>query len=665
MTFLLVIGLVGYLSFKAIDRSTRKNLASKLTTILETDIKALTIWTGEQKRSASYLAKRAELRAAIEDLKQDNNDEAARKIDRIYRDAARTFDYIAFEIIDTRGQFLAGSDGDKSLSASTSRFDSYLERLAGGETLFIKPSRQFSQFDRPHDAPLLWVATPVRDRDGNVFASIVLGISPEGQFTEILSVARAGESGETFAFDDKGWLLSDSRFDEELVRMGLLRMDSTPRSRASAVLNIQSKTADEKLTRLVAFAIQSKGDSRHDTMVDLSGSLDYRGVKVVGASRWLPQYDFGVVTKLDYVEAYAPGILLRNIVAILLALSLAVFSANVFFARRVAGLQSRALRAESQVRQLGQYTLLDKIGEGGMGEVYRARHAMLRRPTAVKLLRPDRSSEASIKLFEQEVQMTAMLTHPNTIAIYDYGRTPDETFYYAMEYLDGLDLSRVMKNGGPHPAGRVIMILDQVCQSLREAHEAGLIHRDIKPGNVILLRQGSRADIVKVLDFGLVRDVNVAESRSAERTVVGTPAYMSPESFLTPELVDARSDIYAVGAIGYFLLTGTNAVKIDRSKLHDQWINDAPPVETPSQRLGRTVDSELSNILMRCLSADPAARPQTAAELSMMLRGCRASSHWSDQDSIQWWEQLEASRNASKLDDKIVRAGPTDETLDC
>ena len=589
-------------------------------------------------------------------------------LDAIYREAKQTFGYVAYRVVDRDGQILADSNRTTMNAGVDGRLQSHLLRLARGETVFIKPSRQSLQEHAGTKSvlarPLLWVAAPIRDSDGEMTAAIALGISPEGEFTEILSVARAGVSGETFAFDDEGWLLSDSRFDEELQRIGLLKSGPYANSLASAVLNVRSQNANGELTEMVRAAIQRRRISEFGVVVDLSGTTDYRGVKVVGASQWLPQYDFGVVTKLDYDEAYAPGLLLRNIVASLVSLSLIVFAANVLFARRLARLHTRALQAEYEVRQLGQYTLQEKIGEGGMGEVYRAKHVMLRRPTAVKLLRPDRSSEAAIARFEQEVQMTAMLTHPNTIAIYDYGRTPDGTFYYAMEYLDGLDLSRVMKLSGPLPAGRVIAILRQVCHSLSEAHEAGLIHRDIKPENVILLRRGSRPDIVKVLDFGLVRDVTATVDKSKDRSLAGTPAYMSPESFHTPGDVDARSDIYAVGAIGYFLLTGTNAVKVDQSTILSRAFADAPVIPPLSQRLGHSIDPALSDVLMSCLQANPHERPPTAAELSSLLKDCEAASQWSRQQSMQWWESLARSRSTSIGDARVATASPHDETLD-
>jgi hypothetical protein len=214
-------------------------------------------------------------------------------------------------------------------------------------------------------------------------------------------------------------------------------------------------------------------------------------------------------------------------------------------------------------RRLGQYTLIEKLGEGGMGAVYRARHAMLRRPTAIKLLPPERFGPEAVARFEREVQLTARLTHPNTIRIFDYGRTPDGIFYYAMEYLEGATLAEVVEHGGPMPAGRVIHVLDQAAGALTEAHGIGLIHRDIKPHNIFLTEQGGVPDVAKVLDFGLVKQV--AEAGGADSTLpalshagsfTGTPLYSAPEAITTPDAVDARTDLYSLGAVGYFLITG-------------------------------------------------------------------------------------------------------------
>src|SRR6185369_11608020 len=207
-------------------------------------------------------------------------------------------------------------------------------------------------------------------------------------------------------------------------------------------------------------------------------------------------------------------------------------------------------------QQIGQYKLEQRLGSGGMGVVYRGQHAMLRRPTAIKMLDVDKVNEGSIQRFEREVQITSQLNNPHTVAIYDFGHTPEGVFYYAMEYLDGIDLQTLVERYGPQPVPRVIHMLLQVCSSLYEAHSLGLVHRDIKPANVMLNRRGGEPDVVKVLDFGLVKALDEAKQSRQTGGLSGTPLYMSPEAIQTPDLVDARSDLYAVGAIGYFLITG-------------------------------------------------------------------------------------------------------------
>ncbi len=296
-------------------------------------------------------------------------------------------------------------------------------------------------------------------------------------------------------------------------------------------------------------------------------------------------------------------------------------------------------------RRLGQYTLHEKLGEGGMGAVYRASHAMLRRPTAVKLLRPDRLGTESVARFEREVQLTARLTHPNTIRVFDYGRTPDGVFYYAMEYLDGAGLGDVVAESGPMPPARVIHVLDQVAGALTEAHRVGLIHRDIKPANIFLIEQGGDPDVAKVLDFGLVKQVSAPGGEDATmpalshvNSFTGTPLYMAPEAIATPDAVDARTDLYALGAVGYFLLTGfevftgSTVMEVCSHHLRSQ------PVP-PSVRLGTPVPADLEALILACLEKDPAARPAGARELRAGLRACRDAHAWSEDDARRWYDQ--------------------------
>jgi serine/threonine-protein kinase len=292
-----------------------------------------------------------------------------------------------------------------------------------------------------------------------------------------------------------------------------------------------------------------------------------------------------------------------------------------------------------EATQLGQYTLLRRIGEGGMGVVWEARHAFLRRRTAVKLLPAERAGEDAVARFEREVQLTSTLTHPNTIAIYDYGRSAEGVFYYAMEYLEGIDLQALVERDGPQPPGIVAHVLGQICDALSEAHARALIHRDVKPANVFLCERGGVPLVAKVLDFGLVKRLETGDAESAQSVathVLGTPLYMAPEAVTNPDDVDPRSDLYAVGAVGYFMLTGRpvfeagTSVEVFAHHLH------TPPVP-PSSRLHASVPEDLEAVVLACLEKNPGRRPQSASELALRLSMTQAHRAFSrDAASIAW-----------------------------
>jgi eukaryotic-like serine/threonine-protein kinase len=310
------------------------------------------------------------------------------------------------------------------------------------------------------------------------------------------------------------------------------------------------------------------------------------------------------------------------------------------------------LRAQvREARRLGQYVLEQKLGEGGMGEVYRARHGMMRRPSAIKLLRADRTGETNLRRFEREVQLTARLTHPNTITIFDYGRTADGVFYYAMELLDGATLERIVALDGPQEAGRVVRILTMACRALSEAHAIGLIHRDVKPANIMLCTQGGEHDVVKMLDFGLVKELEVDEDvkLTGASAITGTPQYMAPESIRAPESVDARTDIYSLGAVAYYLLAGVDV--FDGKSVVEvigQHLHQAP---APFSTHGVEIPADLEATILACLSKDPKSRPQSAAELRLRIEACDIEP-WDGDRAAAWWREHKAA-----LDRTITQSG--------
>jgi len=291
-------------------------------------------------------------------------------------------------------------------------------------------------------------------------------------------------------------------------------------------------------------------------------------------------------------------------------------------------------RQVSEITQLGQYTLEGKLGEGGMGTVHRGRHVLLRRPTAIKLIRPDRVGAAMLDRFELEVQHTSQLRHPNTVSVFDYGRTADGVFYYAMELLDGMNLEEVVKRYGPLPVRRTIDILVQVCGALHEAHERGIVHRDVKPANIILCEHGGVPDVAKVVDFGLVKEI-AHDSHDSKESVVGTPAYMAPEMIAGTEGITPAADLYALGAVGYYLLTGRRVFEGSMMVAIVQHATaEAPRVS--SSRL--EVPPALDAVIARCLRKSPLERFASAAVLAGELRAI-ACDDWSEAAASAWWAE--------------------------
>jgi eukaryotic-like serine/threonine-protein kinase len=329
-------------------------------------------------------------------------------------------------------------------------------------------------------------------------------------------------------------------------------------------------------------------------------------------------------------EAGTPERLSENALFLVLGAVTAIYGTHIINTFRTEAFEERSLN---------QYRLTKKLGAGGMGEVYLAEHQLLKRPCAVKLIRPGLSQQPRVLTrFELEVQATARLSHWNTVEVYDYGRTENGTFYYVMEYLPGLSLQELVERHGPLPAGRVIYLLRQACDALHEAHKAGLIHRDLKPPNIFAAYRGARYDVAKLLDFGLVKPMKEEESPALTRegAVTGSPLYMSPEQVMRTQEPDVRTDIYAMGGIAYFLLTGQPPF-VSNDPMAVMVAQARDPVVPPS-RVRADVPADLEKVVLRCLEKNPAHRFQDAESLARAFLACQDATAWSAEQAEAWWE---------------------------
>ncbi len=632
----------------ALGASVRNNLAAQLQTILDADVTALELWLDNQRRAASAIAMEPKVRSSLVELLATD---ATTRAELLKEQASareelgphlQSHEFSDYLVFDLEGRVLGALHPPFLSNAEIAQTANFLTVLAGGESMVTPPFRSTVPTTTgilAHDRPTMLVLAPVFTEAGDVVGALAFRIDPAKDFTRILGVARSGETGETYAFGRDGIMLSDSRFNDHLRSIGLLRGRQD-----SAVLRVAVRDpggnlvtgyepdeapADRPLTKMVEAALAE------GTGLSTDPYRDYRGVPVIGAWTWLERYNFGVATEVDADEALAHQGTLARVVWSLFGLLLLGGILSALFARRAASIRTKLQAKLDEAKTLGAYTLGHRIGAGGFGEVYEATHRTLRRPTAVKLLRRETVSDETIQRFEREAQATAMLTSPHTVQLFDFGRTDNGQLYYVMERLKGMDLEELLATYGPQPPRRVAYWASQVCHSLFEAHRRGLVHRDIKPSNIFITRYGEELDFVKILDFGLV--VEVANTTDARLTVegftAGTAAFMSPEQCLGARAIDGRADLYSLGVVMHMALTnrslfeGGSAAEQLSAHLH-----------TPADfgPMGDVPES-LAKLILSCVAKDAGERPANARVLQRALDAIFADDPWTSEDAEVWW----------------------------
>ncbi|MDA8255944.1 MAG: serine/threonine protein kinase [Betaproteobacteria bacterium] len=614
---------VGLWAYRGADNSLREIRATGMRALLNTQVGTLEQWITERRHEAEQLAGDAELSAGIVRLASGRAvDGDGHRIAASVLDKAEAIGVTSVLVVDPRGRILSASEPQRTGRSVSSDFLIHLVPVLNGRSTFLRPYGAPGGNPDTREIGRAWIATPIHAPNGKIVAVLALGSPVDKGFAALFEAARLGESGEALAFDAGGWLLTPSRHAAELVQRGLAQRLALPDAES------------ERLTRLAVEALAKRGEDGEGIL--LTPYPNYLGRDVIGAWRWLHEHDIGVGIEIEASEAYAPLTYLQVGFGVILLFIFAVWLSGFLSPNALATL----LRRDGSTRQLGPYRLLRQIGEGAISNVYLAQHRMLKRPAAVKVLKTQSTKEEWTARFQREVQLSSLLHHPNTISIYDYGVGPGGELWYAMEYLEGLSLADLVERYGPVPPARAAYILRQACASLWEAHSCGLVHRDIKPQNIMLCEIRGERDFVKVLDFGLVKQITGEQTRDLTGTmrILGTPLYMSPERIRNPSDADGRADIYALGAVGFYLLTGKRLFETETE--HDltyQVLHTVPRLASECSPFA--VPVELDALIGRCLEKNPAARPQAIAEVAGALDGVLVHMPWTRIQIDAWWQK--------------------------
>lgn len=653
MASTIVLTAIGTGTYLAVERSLRQLRAQTLKAALDAQAKTVDVWIEDQKFTIRRLARDPLVRRQVAELaaiavsagatpEQYCAAPARRPLVAQLDDALAGSGAVSFHVVGRSGLILASKFREYcGLRVAAAVREGSLRAVFDGATLFVPPSADTERLEHaearlPLSRALVWIETPVTDGAGNVIAALGVGQFAGEQFGAIVSAARSGQTGETYAFDRRGVMLSESRFKDALVERGRIR----PGESTMLALRLAPPGASD-LTGL-AEAAQAGIAAGQDEGQLLEPYASYHGGEVIGAWRWLAAHRMAIAVEVGATEAYAPLLVLRTVFAVVFtALVLAVAVALY------AWFSAAKLRL-GEPRRLGAYVLGKRIGEGGHANVYLATHDLLKRPTAIKLLKPIKATDEITARFQREVQLASRLSHPNMVEIFDYGRSAGGMLYYAMEYLEGTTVNDLVQRAGALPVPRAVHLLRQVCAGLAEAHGKGMVHRDISATNIMVCYYGGEYDFAKILDFGLVKRVSEPHSHTITRTlrILGTPLYMAPERLRDPADVDARADIYAVGAVAFFMLTGRKVFDAaDELALTSRILNDTAPRAADVAR--QSIPPVLDELIASCLEKRRDDRPQRIGELQTVLEGLARDLPWTQADAQAAWASTRADASAA------------------
>jgi serine/threonine-protein kinase len=657
---------LGWWAYNGVRDAIGRAQVAGLDALLGSVVRGLDVWSHDRRAGAQRLADLpAVVRTAgrLAEAARENPAAACGLPERSELERLLPAEYLSAEkvahmLLDREGRVLATSQPiDCGTRVGSEALRIRIDRAIDGAVQFVRPQPDPALGFALRGAtavPMAWVLAPVREPGAKAVAVLAIGVRADRDFARLFTGGRATPTTEIYAFGDDGMLLVPTPQAGELIEAGHV----VDRGGTGGVFTIavrdpggdlfdghvpSTEAAARPLTRAAALAIAARGKAAEG---EQRGTLDrpyrsYSGREAIGAWRWLPEYDLGVVAERSTAEAFAALRYLRVSFAVI-----AGFIVLSLLAALTSGMSIARLRRQfGKLEKLGAYTLERELSEGGMATIYMARHSLLKRPTAVKILKKTIGSDEFAHRFEREVQLVSQLRHPNTVQIYDFGRTSEGQPYYVMEYIDGVTLTQLVDHSGAVPPGRVIHILRQIAAALREAHSVGLVHRDVKPDNVMLCRRGED-DFVKLVDFGLVKDVLRDQTRDVTKQirVLGTPRYMSPERIVNPSDVDARADLYALGAVGYYLVTGRHVFEGEDSRDIANQVLHAPAPRASVLVPG--VPEALDALIATCLEKDRAKRPSSADAVIEALDRLSTRLAWTQRDAEAWWTAYRATKAA-------------------
>lgn len=593
-------------------------MKSDLQKMLKVNTEAVLQWFNNQENSARLIASRPELKsiiAKVYDQDLTHKSHAIKNLNgymkTIFNENNSSFnEYFLLKVENGVHKIKHGNS-----VILTKDIIKNLSELKEGETFIQLP---FIHENEQHKNIEMFIATPVLNSSNKTVAILGLLLDPETSFSRIMTASMFGDSAETFAINDRFQMISESRFLKKILEKKILKNSAT-----SNILNMT-----------VSLPLKNERHYYPITQVSKEPYNNYIGEPVIGAWTYIPQYNFTLVSEISKEEAYEPLLFYRKVYLVVLGIILTLSISLLIIILISLSLRKKLLL---NLKKIGNYQIHRRIGEGALGVVYEGKHQHLQRKTALKVLKPEVCTEESINSFKNEVRLSSQLTHPNTISIYDYGRTDNNLFYYAMEFVNGMDLSAFQKITGPIPYERAIYILIQVCNSLSEAHKMGLVHRDIKPHNIMICNQGGISDFVKVLDFGLV--VNYQEKYNSE-VLSGTPLFMAPETILNSGQVDNKVDIYALGVTAFYMLTGKYPIadeSLSSVEVLQKQIKDKPK-DLSTFLPSEYIPLKLYLLLNQCLEKDPDLRPEDMNDLSNKLKECQIDP-WTEELASIWWKK--------------------------